>query len=116
MEKKDNYEKQKRNLKSFNTMTKEEAKAIQSLGGKKGAESKRARKKLKEELTILLEICDKRGITNNEKMCLAILKEAKEGNVKAFEVIRDTIGEKPVDRTEVNVVDTSWFIDDEETK
>jgi len=36
-----------------------------------------------------------------QKVSLALIQQALEGNTKAFEVIRDTIGEKPVDKLEV---------------
>lgn len=57
---------------------------------KKSAEKKRERKALKDELIALLSA----GKTQ-EKISLALIKKALAGNVKAFEVIRDTIGEKP---------------------
>ena len=39
-----------------------------------------------------------------EKISLALIEEAIKGNVKAFEVIRDTIGEKPVTKQEIEGV------------
>ena len=33
---------------------------------------------------------------------LALIEKALEGNVKAFEVLRDTVGEKPSDRHEIS--------------
>ena len=32
-----------------------------------------------------------------EKMCLALIKQVEMGSAKAFELVRDTIGEKPAD-------------------
>ena len=61
----------------------------------KATEAKREKKALREELILLLS----QGKTQ-EKMSLAIIEEAIKGNVKAFEVIRDTIGEKPKDIVE----------------
>lgn len=57
---------------------------------KKSAEKRQERKALKDELIALLSA----GKTQ-EKISLALIQEALDGNVKAFEVIRDTIGEKP---------------------
>ena len=75
----------------------------------KGAATKRARRTLREELLALLsgEITDKKGRTVQAQTAMsnAILKEALSGNTKAFEVIRDTIGEKPVDKVMVADVD-----------
>ena len=49
-------------------------------------------KTLKEELKILLSLNE-----TQEKISLALLQQALNGNVKAFEVVRDTIGQKPTD-------------------
>jgi hypothetical protein len=42
---------------------------------------------------------------------LALIEKAMSGDTKAFEVIRDTIGEKPVDKvqmkTDVNIADSA---------
>ena len=34
------------------------------------------------------------------------------GDLKAFEIVRDTVGEKPTDKQEVKIVDTDWFIEE----
>lgn len=36
-----------------------------------------------------------------KKMSLALIKQAQNGNTKAFEIIRDTIDEKPKDKLQV---------------
>ena len=36
-----------------------------------------------------------------EKISTALINEAQKGNTKAYEIIRDTIGEKPMDKLEV---------------
>ena len=66
----------------------------------KATEVKREKKLLKEELMLLLA----QGKTQ-EKISLALIEEAIKGNVKAFEVIRDTIGEKPVNKQEVSGIE-----------
>lgn len=75
--------------------------------------AKRARKTLKEELLLLLA----QGDTQN-KMSLAMIEQALTGNVKAFETIRDTIGEKPIDKQEVtgNMEVQKVFITEKEQK
>lgn len=85
------------NLKPMNKRTESEQREIAKKGGIKSGEVRRARKTLKEELLLLLE----NGNTQN-KISLALIKKALKGNIKAFEVIRDTIGEKPVDKHELN--------------
>lgn len=86
------------NLIPFNELTQEEQRAIASKGGKASVEARRKRKTLKEELLLLLEKGD-----TQEKISLAMIKEALEGNTKAFEVIRDTIGEKPEDKVKADI-------------
>lgn len=90
-------------------LTSEQAKIIGKKGGlMKGIKAKE-RKKLKESLEILLQeiITDKKGIelTVQEAIIKSLVKQAIDGNVKAFETIRDTIGEKPVNKNEVTGAD-----------
>lgn len=89
-----------KNLIPMNKRTKEEQRKIARMGAKKSKESKKARKTLREEL---LAILSDGNIQN--KISLALIQEAIIGNragsvAKAFETIRDTIGEKPTDRIE----------------
>ena len=93
-----------KNLKPVTTRSKEEAREISKKGGIRSGEVRRERKKLKEELLLLLSEND-----NNRKMSLAILQRAMNGDTKAFEVIRDTIGEKPKEEIEVKDVTPKWF-------
>lgn len=70
-------------------------------GGIASGESKRRRKTLKEELLLMLE-----DETIQQSIAAALIREATEGNNAgsvrgAFETIRDTIGEKPVDKVEM---------------
>lgn len=87
----------------------EEAREIGRRGGLKSAEVRKARKTLREELLQLLseDITDKRGNTMKAQTAVstALMKSALSGNVKAFETIRDTIGEKPADNLNVAVAD-----------
>lgn len=85
------------NLKSQATRTKEEQKEISRMGGIASGKSRQKRKKLKDELLLMLE-----NEEMQEKMCIALIKQAQKGNTKAFEVLRDTIGEKPVDSIEID--------------
>lgn len=61
------------------------------------------RKTLRESLEILLEQTDENGISNQDKITLALFSQAQEGNVKAYEVLRDTIGQKPLERIAASV-------------
>lgn len=80
------------NLIPFNKLTEEEQRKIASMGGKASVEARRRRKTLKEELLLLLEEND-----NQKNITVALLNEAAKGNTKAFEIIRDSIGEKPIE-------------------
>lgn len=88
-----------KNLKANSERTPKERKELAQKAGKKSGEARREKKLLKEELMLLLA----QGKTQ-EKISLALIEEAIKGNVKAFEVIRDTIGEKPVTKQEIEGV------------
>ena len=84
-------------------------------GGLASGEARRKRKTLKEELLLMLSDGDVQ-----EKISIALINEAINGNnagsvTKAFEVIRDTIGERPVEKVQTTqtVVDMSAFSTEE---
>ena len=87
----------------------EEARENGRKGGVKSGEARRARKTLREELQDLLiqDIVDKNGrqITTQTAISASMIKQALAGNTKAYEIIRDTIGEKPVDKVMLAEVD-----------
>lgn len=95
------------NLIPQNKRTKEEQRAIARKGGIASGKARAKRKTLKEELLALLSQGD-----TQQKVSVAVLQRALDGDIKAFEVIRDTIGEKPTDKQEIKVVDTDWFIEE----
>lgn len=70
-------------------------------GGIKSGEVRRKRKSLKEELLALLG-AKVDGKTMQEKISLSLIKEAVQGNVRAYETIRDTIGEKQKENINVS--------------
>lgn len=83
------------NLIPFSERTKEEARELGRRGGIASGKARKARKTLKEELLLLLSKGD-----TQEKVSLALIQKALNGDTKAFEVIRDSIGEKPTDKIE----------------
>jgi hypothetical protein len=85
----------KGNLIPFNERTKNEQRNIATMGGIASGESRRKRKQLRDDLINLLETKD----TQN-RICLELIAKALDGDIKAFEVIRDTIGEKPKEQVE----------------
>ena len=81
--------------------TREQHSADSRKGGIASGEARRRKKTLKEELITLLETDN-----NNNKISTEIKKKALSGDIQAFTTIRDTIGEKPVDKVEQEVVRT----------
>ena len=90
------------NLVSLADRTTEEQRAIASAGGKASGEARRKRKTLKEELLLMLSDGE-----TQKSVTLALIEKAMSGDTKAFEVIRDTIGEKPVDKVMIADVEPS---------
>ena len=86
-----------KNLIPLNKRTQRERKEIASKGAKATNKLKAERKSLKEELLILLST----GNTQN-KISTALIEQAQKGNTKAYEIIRDTIGEKPKENIDVS--------------
>ena len=99
-----------KNLIPFNERTKSQQREIASKGGKASVEAKRKRKTLKEELLLMLE--DEQV---QKSVAVALVQEAQNGNVKAFGMLRDTIGEAPVEKVQTTqtVVDLSEFSTEE---
>ena len=84
------------NLKPLNKRTKSERREIAQKGGKASGKKRREQKTLKEELLLLLAEGD-----TQKQISLALIKKALNGDVKAFEVIRDSTGQKCVDKVEI---------------
>lgn len=87
------------------TLSAEEA----SKGGKASAEARRKKRDLRAALELLLEreTTDKNGVkvTGAQALTARLYAEALKGNVKAFEVLRDTVGQKPVEKVVFAEVD-----------
>lgn len=86
-------------------LSQEEAKK----GGKASAEARRKKRDLRLALEMLLEkeVSDGGGgtITGAQALTARLYKEALKGNVKAFEVLRDTVGQKPIEKVMLAEVD-----------
>ena len=89
MPKSDGY----KNLIPTNKLSKDEARMLGQKGGIKSGEVRRMRKSLKEQLLLLLSENELQ-----EHICLSLIDKALDGDVQVFKLIRDTIGEKPVER------------------
>lgn len=90
--------------------SKKEARERGRKGGLASVEAKRKRKTLKEELLLMLE-----DEEVQKSVAVALIQEAQNGNVKAFGMLRDTIGEAPVEKVQTTqtVVDMSAFSTEE---
>ena len=77
-------------------LNKEEQRELARQAGIRSGEARRERRTLGEHLKALLSV----GNTQ-EDICLALIGAAKTGNYKAFNSIRDTIGEMPTQKQEV---------------
>lgn len=90
-----------KNLKPVTQRSKSEQREIQKKGGIASGKARRAKKTFKELLKIALEMSTKSGNTNAEEIVASMIRKAQSGDVKAFEAIRDTIGEKPKDEVDL---------------
>ena len=110
----------KENLIPFTERTESEVREMNAKGGRKSGETRRKQKTLRETLNIMLEKCatdpkyremvleagiKKNGITNKDIVVAAMVLKAAAGDTKAFELIRDTIGEKPAEEINLNNIE-----------
>ena len=88
-----------------------------SKGGKASAEARRQKKNLRLALEMLLEkdFKDRDGntVSGAEAITAKLFQQAMNGNVKAFETLRDTVGQKPVEKIMLAEVEQD-IIDDVE--
>ena len=92
------------NLKPMNKRTKSEQRKIAQKAGIKSGEKRRERKRLKELLEIALQLPNEEtGEQNDLAITVAIINKARKGDVSAYLAIRDTLGEKPVEKQEVRI-------------
>lgn len=88
---------------------KKEARERGKVGGKKSGEARRKKKLLKECFDELLERewenRDGKKASGSEVLSLTVFKKAMAGDLKAFELLRDTAGQKPVDKVMLAEVD-----------
>lgn len=94
--------------KNFKNLTAEEQREIASAGGKASVEARRKKKELREIVNALFEreFTNKQGeiISGAELLTMKQFEKASKGDTRAFEVLRDTAGQKPVQQLEVNTI------------
>lgn len=91
----------------------------QKKGGRASGEARRRKRDIRLALEALLEkdYTDRGGktVSGAELIALKQMEKAVKGDTKAFEVVRDTVGQKPVDKVEATqtVIDMSKFTTEE---
>lgn len=93
------------NLVPMNKRTKEEQREIAKKGGKASGEARRRKRELKELLEIALEQKTEGGDTKAECITNMLVEQAMAGNTKAYRLIRDTLGQAPVQKIQTSEVD-----------
>lgn len=93
----------------FSRLSAERKKEIQDLGRKANKEKWEQKKLLKDLLEYGLTIETEKG-NNAVEITEALINKAITGDVKAYEVIRDTLGQKPVEVHEI--IETPIINDD----
>lgn len=101
----------KDNLIPFPERTEEEQRKIARMGGIASGEARRAKKSLREAMQILMDADltgkDGKMMTGTEAMAARAFQAALKGDWKAWELVRDTAGQKPVERVMVADVDAA---------
>lgn len=82
----------------------ERTKRITSKAGTKSREMYSKRKTWAESIDIYLKQTDKNGVSNQDKIIEAMAAKALKGCVGASEFLRDTVGEKPTEKLDLDVM------------
>ena len=92
--------------------TKEEQRRIARQGGIASGKARAEKRDLRKALELLLEqtYTDKKGVTRTGAQAITekLFSEVMKGNVRAFEVLRDTVGQKPVEKVEQVNIDMEY--------
>ena len=99
------------NEQNLRVPTSSEARENGKKGGIASGEARRAKKSLREAMQILMDTDltgkDGKTLTGTEAMAARAFQAALKGDWKAWELVRDTAGQKPVDRVMVADVEPS---------
>jgi hypothetical protein len=88
--------------------TKQEASERGRKGGIASGIARREKKTFRAALELLLDRrLEGSSLTGREAVAVALFEKAMSGDVKAFQELRDTVGEKPVDKQELSGPDGS---------
>ena len=80
--------------------TSEEAREIGRKGGIASGKARRERKAFKEALLLALETMTEEGKTIQDKGIESLMKKYIDGDLQAFTIVRDTVGENPTNKVE----------------
>lgn len=98
--------------KGFDSRTTEEQREIARMGGIASGRARAEKRDLRKALELLLEqtYTDKKGVTRTGAQALTekLFAEAMKGNVRAFETIRSTVGQDPVQKVEQVNIDMEY--------
>lgn len=107
------------NLIPTNQRSKDEARALGEKGGIASGEARRRKRDIRIALEMLLEkdFIDEKGNEGSgaELMALKMFEKAIGGDTKAFELVRDTAGQKPIEKVSVESEATEKFAEVLET-
>ena len=115
------------NLRPFDTLSEEEQRVIRQKGGIASGKARKKKKQLKDLANIILDnnIRDEQVVKNMQEkfpelnmdditygliLLLKQYEKAKDGDAKAFELLRDTSGQKPVEKQEVVNLDSDGYM------
>jgi hypothetical protein len=90
---------------NLRTPTTEEARERGKKGGIASAKARAEKKQLKELLELALSQPSENveGEDNYAAITAALVQKAIQGDTKAYEVIRDTLGQKPTEQTQMDL-------------
>lgn len=105
---------------TFSKMSPEKRREYAKIGNQKALEVRRRKKAFKETLEVLLSLAVKKGkqvdvedvkyfaelkgknVTVDQAMMIVLINKALNGDLNAITTIRDTVGEKPADKVNVD--------------
>lgn len=97
------------NLVNFRDRTENERRELAKKAGQASGRSRREKRDLRRAFEALMEqdLTDENGeiATGTEAMAIAAFRKALRGDLRAIELIRDTVGQKPVEKVMIAEID-----------
>ena len=92
-----------KNLIPFSKRNKDEVKRISSKGGTNSGIARRQKRLLRDTLEDYLNSKSSRGKLFQDEITLALISKAMTGDPDAYRTIRDTLGQKPVEKMQAEI-------------